>query len=150
MNNLISASCQNIDHRVKFKLNLGIYQNILTFLNDHELSFLSKMKLDFTQIPVELHGYGRSENLMMYLANNNLNPTLIFNFLNYFLNIIDIEYNYKDNIIFKFVENEQWQNINLYVYVEFTTTTTTNAPGNFIVTLNDDFILTLNGDHITL
>jgi hypothetical protein len=116
---LIPSSCQNIDNRVEFNLNLGIYQNIITFLTDHDILFLAEMKLDFTNIPLELHGNGDSYNLIEYLENNNSDSTLIFKFLNYFLSVIDIEYSCKfmpllDNqdpknvIFFNFIKNSQW------------------------------------------
>ena len=125
----IPASCLNIDHRVKFNLKLGIYQNIIAFLKDNNILFFSEMKLDFTQIPLELHGFGNSKNLIEYLANNNLDNILILNFLNYYLNsILKIEYTYKDDILFYFNLNNEWQNMNLYtIILPVTTTTTTNA-----------------------
>ena len=56
-------------------------ENIITFLDFHELSFLKYMKLDFTQIPFLLHGKGKSENLLEYLANNTDNDILIVQFV---------------------------------------------------------------------
>ena len=131
MNKLIPTTCLNINDRVKFNLKLGIYQNIIVFFEDHDLLFLSKMNIDFTKVPLILHGNGNSSNLNEYLKNNNSNSTLIVKFLYYFLfNIIDIKYEYDDTIFFYFVKNTQWQKINLQIYLpsKVVTTTTTYPP----------------------
>ena len=44
----IAASCWYVDHWVRFKLNFGTYQNIITFFQDQKIYFLAEMSLDFT------------------------------------------------------------------------------------------------------
>lgn len=114
------SSCLFNGHRVKFILILGIYQNIITFLETNEISFLSTMELDFTQIPLILHGKGVSKNLLEYLSNNSSNSTLISKFLNYFIGLINIKYSNNENLKFQFFENSNWQNMNLEIMTPYT------------------------------
>jgi hypothetical protein len=119
----------NIDINVKFKAKTGYYQNIISFFEDCDILFMSTMKLDFTKIPFNLHGNGNSENIIEYLAKNNDNPNLIYNFLNYFItDISKIKYDDDQKLIFEFLPNENWQNLNLLIYKRFLPTTTTTAP----------------------
>lgn len=64
------AYCWFDEHNVRFKLKTGNYTNIIVFLSEHKLSFLSEMKLNFDNIPINLHGNGYSYNLLQYLSNN--------------------------------------------------------------------------------
>jgi hypothetical protein len=93
---------------IKFILTTGNYQNIITFLESSNLSFITEMKLNFDSIPLSLHGKGNSENLLEYLGNNLDNSNLIFKFLNYFLTILNIKYVYNEKLIFEFIENDNW------------------------------------------
>ena len=126
---LIPSKVWVVDRWVTFSLNIGDYQNIITFFDDNGLSFLTMLALDFTQIPVSLHGKGNSTNLLDYLSNNTDNNTLISQFLNYFLNtIIIISYSSGQKMNFNFNGNTGWQNMTFSVYSPYippTTTTTT-------------------------
>jgi hypothetical protein len=115
---VIESLAWSIDHWVKFRLVLGNYENIITFLDYHSLSFLTTMNLDFTSIPFTLHGKGDSKNLLQYLANNTDNATLISQFINYFLStIIKMKYYYTgENVVFYFTENVKWQSTNIDFY----------------------------------
>lgn len=106
------------DHWVKFRLVLGNYENIIAFLDYHNLFFLTTLELDFTQIPFLLHGKGNSTNLLQYLANNTNNSSLIFQFIEYFIvYIIQMKYYYSgERVAFNFFENDKWQNMNIDVY----------------------------------
>lgn len=129
MSSIISY-CLKSENWVKFRLNIGTYQNFLTFLYEHEISFLAEMKLDFTTIPLIYHGKGYSYNLLQYLANNVDNNELIINFLNYFITNI-VKFKYYDGVPFAFIFSEasDWQNSNLEIYnIPITTTTTTFVP----------------------
>jgi hypothetical protein len=114
------SSCLFNGRRIKFILVLGVYQNIITFLEANEISFFSTMELDFTKIPLVLHGKGISKNLLEYLSNNSSNGTLISKFLNYFIDIINIKYSNNENLKFKFSENSEWQNIKLEIMPPYT------------------------------
>jgi hypothetical protein len=106
------------DRWVKFRLILGFYQNVITFLEYNNLSFLTTLELDFTQIPFLLHGKGNSKNLLQYLENNTDNVFLISQFIDYFLRfIIKIKYYYTgENAVFYFTESTEWQNMNINFY----------------------------------
>jgi len=112
-----SAKLWLVDHWVRFKINENIYyDNIIIFLENQNISFLNTVNIDFSSIPLELHGNGRSNNLLEYLANNNNNNLLIEKFLNYFLSeIFDVRY-YNDNskILFYF-SGETWQKLKIVV-----------------------------------
>lgn len=104
------------DHWLKFRLIIGIYQNIIIFLDFHELSFFKTLEIDFTSVPLSLHGNGNSLNLLEYLANNVENDLLISQFIMYFLStILNIRYYLSDENIVFFMENIKWQNMNIYV-----------------------------------
>lgn len=78
---------------VKFSLIIGEYDNLLDFLNSHNLLFLENMKIDFTKIPTYLHGRGNSITLLDYFANNTNDVTLLFTFSHYFIDsIIKLKY----------------------------------------------------------
>lgn len=76
----IKSTCWYYEHIVHFKLKTGIYENIVVFLIDNKISFLTTMDLDFTNIPINLHGKGNSKNLLDYLSKNKENFILIYNF----------------------------------------------------------------------
>ena len=115
---VIESSVWASDHWVRFRLVIGIYENIITFLDYNELSFLTTMDLDFTQIPFLLHGKGNSKNLLQYLANNTDDTPLISQFLDYFLRfIIKMKYYYSgENVVFNFIGITTWQNMNIDFY----------------------------------
>jgi hypothetical protein len=110
----IKAKCWALDHWVRFTLKLDTYENIMTFLDESQLHFLAEEPLDFTTIPLGLHGNGSSYNLLGYLSNNTGYNTLVLNFLIYFLStIIDIRYVDGEKIDFIFSEGPEWQNLQL-------------------------------------
>lgn len=105
-----------IDHWIKFDIQIIVYQNIITFLEAGKLLFLTTIEIDFTQIPLYLHGRGNSNNLNEYLANNNDNSILILQFIDYFITIIHkFKYSSGQNLSFELIENDKWQNINLII-----------------------------------
>lgn len=62
--NFIPSTCWNSTNTVKFNLYIGEYQNLIIFLDNHELAYLTEIELDFTVIPTKLHGKGVSKNLI--------------------------------------------------------------------------------------
>ena len=103
------------DNWVKFKIEIKTYDNIMTFFQESNILFVSTMNIDFNSIPLELHGFGHSNNLLEYLSNNENNNNLISNFLTYFLNnLLNIKYLNGVNINFYFY-NEKWQNIKINI-----------------------------------
>lgn len=118
---------------VRFSLINGIYDNFLSFLEGQGLTFLGEMAIDWTNIPTTLHGKGNSHNLYQYIANNNDNPSLIRDFLNYFIREIAIfKYALTNNYLnFSIALGTTWQSSNFYsdgYSPPLTTTTTTLAP----------------------
>ena len=110
------------EHWVEFQLFEGVYQNIITFLDAHSLSFLAEMGLNFeSEIPITLHGKKTSVNLLDYLANNSDDGDLILRFIDYFLTTeLDMRYQETEfvpaaRVNFKLIENAEWQNINLKI-----------------------------------
>ena len=123
----IKSTCWFSEHEVKFKLETGIYQNIIDFLIINNISFLAEMKLDFTTIPINLHGKGNSRNLLDYISKNSENVVLIKSFLEYFMiQIAKIKYNDK-LIIFYFNLIDSWDNMQLSIFDPFIPTTTTTT-----------------------
>ena len=123
---LIPSKVWVVDRWVTFQLSIGVYQNIITFLNDNNLTFLTTLTLDFSQLPFALHGKGNSTNLLEYLSNNTDDNLLILQFLNYFIkNIVVISYSYGQKLNFNINIESDWQNMQMYVYDNITTTTTT-------------------------
>lgn len=113
----VNATCLYTDNRVKFQLNTGSYQNIITFLESNNILFLAKQKIDFSEVPTTLHGKGKSENLLEYLSNNNKNDELLLKFMNYFISIkSNIKYYPDKKLNFKFDENSGWQNIKIEIF----------------------------------
>ena len=96
----------NYTNWVKFRFDVGEYDNFLDFLNVNDISFIAELPIDFTNIPLTLHGKGRSKNLLEYFANNNDNSRLILNFLNYFIiNMIKIRYYNGSSINFRILSS---------------------------------------------
>ena len=123
---LIPSKVWLIDHWVKFNLISGNYQNIMIFFKYNKLNFLAEMKIDFSVIPISLHGKNNSVNIIEYLSNNSDNIILIYNFLNYFLtNIVILSYLSGQNCNFNF-EINSWQNMNLIIHSTISNTTTTS------------------------
>jgi hypothetical protein len=133
----IKSNCWFLDHNVKFKLETGIYQNIVDFLIVNNISFLTDMNIDFTIIPFNLHGKGNSKNLLDYISKNSENVALIKSFLEYFIiQIAKIKYYNGKLINFNFNITENWENMQITIYGLFiptTTTTTTMVPTTTIV-----------------
>jgi len=132
---IIAGLFWNYTNWVKFRFNTGQYDNFLNFLNSNDLSFISELPLDFTNIPTTLHGKGRSRNLLDYFANNSEDSTLIVNFLNYFiLSIVKIRYfDSNSSINFRINRSSRWQSSDFtanppYFPPPTTTTTTTLLP----------------------
>jgi hypothetical protein len=128
MSGVISAKFFYNGYWVKFSLVLGIYDNFLSFLSSHEISFLAEMKIDFTNIPVSLHGNGISNNLYEYVSNNTNNHSLINSFFDYFLKEIAIfKYSTNHFFNFSFSTSSAWQTSTFFAngYEPITTTTTT-------------------------
>ena len=124
----LKSKCWVNDHWINFDLMLGTYDNIITFLNAQKLSFLSEIHLDFSNIPLELHGKGNSINLLQYLANNTDDNALISRFLEYFLNMtLDMRYVSGKKIDFLFPEDSSWQNFTVSILNPYTTTTSTTT-----------------------
>jgi len=125
----IKSKCWVVDHWVVFTLTINAYENIMTFLNAQNLLFLSNIELDFSTIPLELHGNGESKTLVQYLANNTDNNALISKFLDYFLNVqFNMKYYYTgEQITFYFPEESGWQNFQIYFNPPATTTTTSTT-----------------------
>ena len=127
----IQAKIWYNNHWVMFSLGIGIYQNIITFLQENNIFFLAEMELNFDLIPLTLHGKGVSYNLLEYLANNSDNNELILRFLDYFIVVIsDIRYSSGKLINFHLSDQGSWQNITIDVsgLAPTTTTTTTLIP----------------------
>jgi hypothetical protein len=127
-NDGLPALFWNSTHYVKFKIKVGFYTNFLEFLIEHKISFLADILIDFTKIPLSLHGYGLSTNLKEYLANNAENTALIINFLNYFITTIaDFKYSSgkKLNYDLSYDYFLTWQDTPFYANDNYITTTTT-------------------------
>jgi len=126
----IPCKCWNGENWVDFNIQTGEYQNFNVFLVDNKIGFLSTMEIDFTTIPVILHGKNRSRNLLDYLSNNNNDVNLILSFINYFIsNISKIKYYTGINLNFNLINSSTWQTSKIYVsgYISPTTTTTTTT-----------------------
>ena len=126
------------NHWVFFSLIIGDYKNLISFLNTNELSFLTTLNIDFTNIPLNLHGKGVSNNLLNYLSNNSNDNFLIDQFLNYFLNkIIIISYSSGKKLNYKLNGDAKWQDMTFSAYSSYipTTTTTTTAITAMIITI---------------
>ena len=136
----IASKVWSIDHWVRFRLIIGEYQNIMDFLLNNNILFLSEINIDFNNIPLFLHGNGKSKNLLEYLSNNNENLELIIDFLNYyFVFIIQAKYYYtNENLFFEILKNTTWQNSPVIIYNQpITTTTTTTSPKILELTFDD-------------
>lgn len=133
------------NNKVNFTLIPGEYKNIMVFLESHNISFLSEIMLNFDNIPILLHGNGNgnSKNLIEFLSKNKHN-TLIKNFLN----IINVCYSSSQKLNFMLDGETNWQNIKINIKNPYTPTTTITTTQNdfFILTINGNNIMTLNGD----
>lgn len=129
-----------IDHWIKFKIGIKTYDNIMLFFEECDILFVTEMILNFNSIPLGLHGYGHSNNLLEYLSNNANNNNLISNFLTLFFNDILIISYLDNNIVnFYFDPNEKWQNIKI--------TISTPPPISYLTVDND--LITSDNDLIT-
>ena len=87
------------DEWVRFNIEYGIYENFIVFLDHHDISFVKTNYIDcdaLSTLPNPLHGFGHSTNLLEYLANNAGNESLICDFINYYISILDFRYYYVD------------------------------------------------------
>lgn len=112
------TSCKVLynNYWIKFTINSFNYKNIMIFLELNKLLFLSTAEIDFSNIPISLHGNGNSTNLVEYLSNNTDNNILISQFLNYFTSEIHkFRYLSGERLILNFSENDQWQNMNIVI-----------------------------------
>lgn len=118
---LIPSSFLAIDHRMQFKLKIGVYDNIISFFNAHNMQILSTLEIDFTKVPINLRGNGTSKNLSEYLDNNSNDVNIIFKFLNYFITIItDMTYNYSSKRIqYRLSPSTIWQTIRVQIFDPF-------------------------------
>jgi C1A family cysteine protease len=112
MSNLYFSHNEN---RVKFSNNVDEYENIIAFLEKCNMIYLSTLTLDFEKIPLELHGNGISKNLNEFLSNNN-DTELIFKFIKYFINFLDIKYESGANLIYTLHKRSKWQDMIFEVY----------------------------------
>lgn len=96
---------------IRFIAVYGTYSNIIDFFDSHNISFIKTNYINFDNVPINLHGFGNSYNLMDYLSNNAGNTTLICDFINYYLNILDFRYYYKDQklVLNFYCNNAGWQ-----------------------------------------
>ena len=117
---MINSSILYNGNRVNFKLILDKYKNIISFLTDNNILFLSEMILD---IPLSLQNNYYSTNLIQYLQNNYNNSNLCLNFIKYFMRLIDIKLD--NQIKYIITNNSNWQNMTITFFKYVTTTTTT-------------------------
>lgn len=137
----IPAIFWNSTYWVKFRLKIGVYANFIEFLIEHQILFIAENSIDFTNIPISLHGYGTSGNLLEYIANNAEDTILIINFLNYFITtIVDFRYNNGKKLNYSFDYASTWQftafSANGSYVPTTTTTTTTSAPTTTLAPLD--------------
>jgi len=129
---------------VYFKIKIGTYTNIITFLDDNNISFIKYNYIDFTKIPSVIYGYGKSTNLLEYLSNNNNNGNLIISFLNYFLNSLKFSYIDGSAIRILMVNNIDWKISNVIViknnWKYFTVDTSFFTADNSIITADKTII----------
>jgi hypothetical protein len=110
----LRSKCWYVDHWVAFRLKKGFYINIMTFLSKCNILFLSEMSIDFSLVPVSLHGKGNSKNLVEYLSKNSDDVELIAKFLEYFLNVIvDMRSIDDRKIDFLIEESDEWQSLRI-------------------------------------
>jgi hypothetical protein len=93
-----------------FNLNFGLYSNIIEFFNQHDISIIETNYIDFSTIPIALHGFGNSQNLLEYLSKNSADNKLIINFLKYYLGVLNFRYYYTDEkIVLEIINSDSWQ-----------------------------------------
>ena len=131
-----ASKCWLNDHWHKFNLKTGLYQNVLVFLQDHNLmTVVGKLEIDFSKIPEQLHGK-TSRNLLEYLAKNESDYELVARFLYYFMNTyIDMrlmDYNDK-RVRFTFSSGTSWKDMS-FTIPDIGTLSITVIPNPIIVT----------------
>ena len=107
------------DEWVRFNVEYGTYDNFIIFLDHHDLSFIKTNYIDCDALYIldpPLHGFGHSYSLMQYLANNAGNESLICDFIDYYISILDFRYYYMDHKLdLKYYCNDNWQISNIIV-----------------------------------
>ena len=146
------AYCIVNNSGIKFNLSSFSYNNIIDFLEQSNLDVLTTMKLDFSKIPLHLHGRGVSNNLLDYFSNNSNNSSLLLEFSYYFLSNGDFRYgDSNEKIDFIITKDNVWQNMTISIdyYKPKPKPKPIPDSGNFITTVDSlNFIVTLNGDRI--
>jgi hypothetical protein len=146
----IAAKCWVVDHWVRFNLYIGTYENIITFFDAQKLSFLTELEIDFTIVPLELHGRGQSITLLDYLANNGDNNTLVSKFLVYFLNTFtEMSYLNDTKMNFSLSEESSWQNFQITIDTPLPTIIHITVDSD-IYTCDDDIITCDQTEEITI
>jgi hypothetical protein len=144
----------NIDKRAKlwinnnwvyFKLNFGTHTNIITFLDNNNISFIKDYPIDFSKIPTIIHGYGNSKNLLEYLSNNINNEEIIISFLTYFINSLNFRYINNERIKINIITGNDWKSSNIIVIntnlLYFTVDTTHITSDNYVITVDRTIII---------
>jgi hypothetical protein len=109
------AKLNNSGNVVTFEYKHGQYDNFIDFLNEHKIAFMTEVDIDFTNIPISLHGRGDSNNLLEYIANNNSDVNLIKSFIDYFIKeICDIRLTTGEKISFNIHNSSTWQNATFF------------------------------------
>lgn len=135
---------------VYFTLVYGRYTNIITFLDSHDLSFIKINYIDFNQVPITLHGFGNSINLMNYLSNNEGNNVLINKFIDYFLKELNFKFTDNSTATVLFEPALDWRDSNVVVpYSEikyFTVDTTYTSCDTILISADKtiDYYFSIN------
>lgn len=96
------------DKWIYFNVKIKVYTNIITFLDENNISFIKNQFIDFNKVPLQLHGYGKSSNLIEYLANNKYNNGAIMSFLAYFIDSLFFSYLDGSKIKITIIKNNDW------------------------------------------
>jgi len=112
---------------VNFKIKTGVHTNIVTFLDNNNLSFIKENPIDFNKIPLPIRGNGKSTNLLDYLSKNKNNMNLIHSFLFYFINSLDFRYENGNKIKIKVINNPDWKKSNIIVEPQYSNTLTVDS-----------------------
>ena len=70
----------------------GIYDNVMSYLDHNNLSFVKTNYIDFNNVPFEYRGIGVSNNLSEYFSNNFNNNSLIIKFIYYHFEKLNFKY----------------------------------------------------------
>lgn len=131
----IAAKFYYNNYWIKFTFENGYYDNFMSFIEGNNIGFLGEMAIDWTNIPIDLHGKRNSYNLYQYIANNSDDSILIINFLNYFIvEIANFRYINNRRLYFSFLPSAAWQSTTFFsgylppTGITSTTTTTTTEP----------------------